>query len=104
MSKQQQTLIVAKTRGFWRFCSARMNPLRGSARSRWFFAISDLPARPSAGIREMQKLEFFLFFLLRFCRCPRNPRFFVFLTFPDEHSAGIVRVDALSLWRRANSC
>ena len=54
-------------------------------------------------------------FFWRFCRCPRNPlrrsawsrcknsRFFAFLIFPDEPSAEIVRVEALSLWRRANS-
>ena len=35
-------------------------------------------------------------------RC-KNSRLFAFLTFPDEPFAGIVRVEALSLWRRANS-
>ena len=44
----------------------------------------DMPARPSAGIGVVEV-------------------FFAFLTFPDEPSAEIVRVEALSLWRRANS-
>ena len=68
--------------------------------------------RPSAGIGvvEVQKLE-----VLHFLICPRDPlrrsawsrcknsRFLAFLTFPDEPSAEIVRVEALSLWHRANS-
>ena len=55
----------AKTRGFLRFLRCPRDPLRGSAWSRcknpWFFAISNMPARPSAGIGvvEVQKLEVF---------------------------------------------
>ena len=51
----------AKTHGFLRFLSCSRDPLRGSAWSRcrkpWFFAISILLARPSAGISvvEVQK-------------------------------------------------
>ena len=45
---------VQKLEDLLRFCGARMNPLRGSAWSRCkklkVFAISDLPARPSAAI------------------------------------------------------
>ena len=50
------------------FAISDLNPLRGSAWSRYnnsrFFAISDLPTRPSAGIGvvEVQKLVFFFFF------------------------------------------
>ena len=55
----------AKTQGFLRFLSCSRDPLRGSAWSRsknpWFFAISILLARPSAGIGavEVQKLKVF---------------------------------------------
>ena len=35
-------------------------------------------------------------------RC-KNSRFFALMTFADEPSAEIVQVEALSLWRRANS-
>ena len=51
----------AKTHGFLRFLTCSRDPLRGSAWSRcknpWFFAISNLLARPSAGIGvvEVQK-------------------------------------------------
>ena len=51
----------AKTHGFLRFLKFPRDPLRGSAWSRcknpWFFAISNLLARPSAGIGvvEVQK-------------------------------------------------
>ena len=54
----------AKTHGFLRFLRCSHNPLRGSAWSKcknpcFFFAISNMPARPSAGIGvvEVQKLE-----------------------------------------------
>ena len=59
---------------FLRFLKFPRDPLRGSAWSRcknpWFFAISKVPVRPSAGIGvvEVQKLGF-----LRFLRCSRNP-------------------------------
>ena len=55
----------AKTRGFLRFLKFPRDPLRGSEWSRCknsrFFAISKVPARPSAeiGVVEVQKLEFF---------------------------------------------
>ena len=55
----------AKTRGFLRCLTCSRDPLRGSAWSRCknsrFFAISKVPARPSAGIGvvEVQKLEVF---------------------------------------------
>ena len=74
---------VQKLELFLRFCGARMNDRRGrGTKARFVFAISDLPARPSTS----------------FC----TSRFFAFLR-ADEPSAGIVCVDALSLWRRANS-
>ena len=56
---------VQKNHGFLRFRKFPRDPLRGLAWSRcknpWFFAISKVPARPSAGIGvvEVQKLEFF---------------------------------------------
>ena len=55
---------VQKLEVFCDSCGAGMNPLRGSAWSRCknsrFFAIFDLPARPSAiGVVEVQKLEVF---------------------------------------------
>ena len=55
----------AKTHGFLRFLRCSRNLLRGSAWSRcknpWCFAISAVPAQPSAGIGvvEVQKLEVF---------------------------------------------
>ena len=89
----------AKTVGFLRFLKFPRDPLRGSAwsrcKNRWFFAISNMLARPSAGIGvvEVQKLEVFFDFcgarailcgdrrgrgakthgFVRFLRCPRNP-------------------------------
>ena len=89
----------AKAHGFLRFLRCSRDPLRGSAwsrcKSQWFFAISKVPARPSAGIGvvEVQKLEVFCDFcgarttlcgdwrgrgakthgFLRFLRCPRDP-------------------------------
>ena len=65
----------AKNLRFLRFLKFPRDPLRGSAWSRSkdsrFFAISKVPARPSAGIGvvEVQKLEL----ILRFLRCSRNP-------------------------------
>ena len=65
----------AKAEGFLRFLRCSRNPLRGSAwsrcKNRWFLAISNMLARPSAriGVVEVQKLEVFL----RFLRCSRNP-------------------------------
>ena len=55
----------AKTRGFLRFLELLRDPLQGSAWSRCknlrFFAISKVPARPSAaiGVVEVQKLQVF---------------------------------------------
>ena len=60
----------------------------GDRRGRRFFAFLRCPDEPSAGIGVVEG---------------ENSRFFAFLTFPDEPSAEIVRVEALSLWRRANS-
>ena len=54
-----------KNRWFLQFLTCSRDPLRGSAWSRcknpWFFAISAVPAQPSAGIGvvEVQKLEVF---------------------------------------------
>ena len=89
----------AKTHGFLRFPTCPRDPLRGSAWSRcknpWFFAISNMPARPSAGIGvvEVQKPMVFCDFqharatlcgdrrgrgakthgFLRLPTCPRDP-------------------------------
>ena len=75
-------------------------PLRGSAWSRcknpWFFAISKVPARPSAGIGvvDVQKLEVFCDFCgdpLRgsaWSRC-KNPWFVAISNMPARPSAGI---------------
>ena len=88
-----------KTHGFLRFLKFPRDPLRGSAWSRcknpWFFAISKVPARPSAGIGVVQvpKLKVFCDFcgsratlcgdrrgrgvkthgFLRFLKFPRDP-------------------------------
>ena len=105
-----------KNSKFWRFFDM---PARPSAeigvvevqKLEVFFAFFAVPARPSAeiGVVEVQKLEVFLCFL----RCPRGPlrrscvskcsrcgaaRILLSL---GEPSAEIVRVEALSLWRRA---
>ena len=69
---------------FLRFLRCSRDPLRGSAWSRcknsWFFAISNMLARPSAGIGvvEVQELEVFCdvqkpMDFVRFLRCSRNP-------------------------------
>ena len=56
----------AKTHGFLRFLRCSREPLRGSAWSRcknpWFFAISNLFARPSAGIGVVEVQKPMVFF------------------------------------------
>ena len=101
----------AKTRGFLRFLTCSHDPLRGSAWSRCknsrFFAISNMLARPSAGIGvvEVQKLEVFLRFLtcsrdpLRgsaWSRC-KNPWFFAISAVLARPSAGIAVVEVQKL-------
>ena len=75
----------AKTRGFLRFCRCPRNPLRRSAWSRCknlsIFSFLTFPDEASAGIGVVE----------------------VLLAVPARPSAEIVRVKALSLWRRANS-
>ena len=67
----------SKTMVFLRFPTCPRDPLRGLAWSRcknlWFFAISAVPAQPSAGIGvvEVQKLEVFL--VLGSCLVVRAP-------------------------------
>ena len=62
-----------KSSCFSLFCGARMNPSRGRGAKPLFFAISDLPARPSAriGVVEVQKLV--LFFWGGFLWCADEP-------------------------------
>ena len=58
----------AKTHGFLRFLTCSRDPLRGSAWSRcknpWFFAISNLLARPSAGIGVVEVQKPMVFFAI----------------------------------------
>ena len=88
-------------------CGARRN--RGAKTRVFVFAFWSVRARPSAGIGvvEVQKTRgvFCVFVGARATLCGDRGRgaktggFFAFLTFPDEPSAGIGRVEALSLWR-----
>ena len=97
-----------------RFLICARDPLRRSAwsmlRSRGVFAIINLCTRPSAeiGVVDVKKQDF-----LRFLTFPCDPLrrsawskrcccgAVRLCKVPDEPSAGIVRVEALSLWRRA---
>ena len=58
----------ANTHGFLRFLTCSRDPLRGSAWSRcknpWFFAISNLLARPSAGIGVVEVQKPMVFFAI----------------------------------------
>ena len=79
----------AKTGGFLRFLKFPRDPLRGSAWSRcknpWFFAISKVPARPSAGA----------------CK---NPWFFPISNMLARPSAGIGVVEVQKLEVFCNVC
>ena len=101
---------VQKPHGFLRFLSCSCDPLRGSAWSRcknpWFFAISNLLARPSAGIGvvEVQKpMVFCDFYPARATLCgdrrgrgAKTHGFLRFLKFPRDPLRG-------SAWSRCKN-